>query len=76
MPMLDRRAARVLVPVCHGSFPLSYEPLDAPAAWLRQLARENRLPVGAPAPGDESHRLAFLDHGETMHFRRKRGAQS
>jgi L-ascorbate metabolism protein UlaG (beta-lactamase superfamily) len=63
--------ARVLIPVCHGSFPLSYEPLDAPAAWLRQLARENRLPVGAPARGDESRRLALLDHGETMHFRRK-----
>jgi L-ascorbate metabolism protein UlaG (beta-lactamase superfamily) len=65
--------ARVLVPVCHGSFPLSYEPLDAPAAWLRQLARDNRLPVGAPTgPGDDARRVAFLDHAETIHFRRRR----
>jgi L-ascorbate metabolism protein UlaG (beta-lactamase superfamily) len=76
MQAFDDLGARVLVPIAHGSFPLSYEPLDAPAAWLRQLARERRLPVGAPAsPGervtpDDSRRVALLDHGETIHFRR------
>jgi L-ascorbate metabolism protein UlaG (beta-lactamase superfamily) len=63
--------ARVLVPVAHGSFPLSYEPLDAPAAWLRRIAREHRLPVGAPAPGEDTRRVAILDHGDTIHFRRR-----
>ena len=71
MQAFDDLGARVLVPIAHGSFPLSYEPLDAPAAWLRQLARERRLPVGAPtAPGDDTRRVALLDHGETIHFRR------
>ena len=69
----DDLGARVLVPICHGSFPLSYEPLDAPAAWLRQVARERRLPVGGPsAPGEDVRRVALLDHGETIHFRRPR----
>jgi L-ascorbate metabolism protein UlaG (beta-lactamase superfamily) len=63
--------ARVLVPVAHGSFPLSYEPLDAPAAWLRQVARERRLPVGGPSGAvEETRRIALLDHGETIHIRR------
>ena len=67
----DDLGARVLVPVAHGSFPLSYEPLDAPAAWLRRVARERRLPLGGPsAPGDDARRVAVLDHGETIHFRR------
>jgi len=67
----DDLGARVLVPIAHGSFPLSYEPLDAPAAWLRGLARERKLPVGGPsASGDEPRRIALLDHGETIHFRR------
>jgi len=68
----DDLGARVLVPIAHGSFPLSYEPLDAPAAWLRGLARDRKLPVGGPtAAGDEPRRIALLDHGETIHFRRK-----
>jgi len=67
----DDLGARVLVPVAHGSFPLSYEPLDAPVAWLRRIARERRLPLGGPtAPGDDVRRVAILDHGETIHFRR------
>ncbi|HVR01657.1 MAG TPA: hypothetical protein VMT47_05970, partial [Polyangia bacterium] len=67
----DDLGARVLVPICHGSFPLSYEPLDAPAAWLRRLAREHRLPLGArAAPGEDARCVALLDHGETIHFRR------
>ena len=41
--------ARVLVPTSYGSFPLSYERLDAPLAWLRQLARE-RVGPGRPSP--------------------------
>jgi L-ascorbate metabolism protein UlaG (beta-lactamase superfamily) len=67
----DDLGARVLVPVAHGSFPLSYEPLDAPAAWLRQLAHERKLPVGGPGgQGEDARRIALLDHGETIHFRR------
>jgi L-ascorbate metabolism protein UlaG (beta-lactamase superfamily) len=68
----DDLGARVLVPIAHGSFPLSYEPLDAPTAWLRSLARERKLPVGGPtAAGEDTRRIAILDHGETIHFRRK-----
>jgi L-ascorbate metabolism protein UlaG (beta-lactamase superfamily) len=68
----DDLGARVMVPISHGSFPLSYEPLDAPAAWLRGIARERRLPVGAPSgPGDDARRIALLDHGETIHVRRR-----
>jgi len=68
--------ARVLVPICHGSFPLSYEPLEAPEAWLRQVARERRIPLAGAAlpPGGnvdvDARRVALLDHGETIHFRR------
>jgi L-ascorbate metabolism protein UlaG (beta-lactamase superfamily) len=32
--------ARVLVPIHHGAFALSYEQLDEPARWLVELARE------------------------------------
>jgi L-ascorbate metabolism protein UlaG (beta-lactamase superfamily) len=68
----DDLGARVLVPIAHGSFPLSYEPLDAPADWLRRLARERKLAVGGPsAPGEDDRRIALLDHGETIHFRRR-----
>jgi len=67
----DDLGARVLVPICHGSFPLSYEPLDAPAAWLRRIARERGLPLGGPAAGDERRRVAILDHGQSIHFRRR-----
>lgn len=31
--------ARILVPIHHGAFPLSYEQLDEPARWLVELAR-------------------------------------
>jgi L-ascorbate metabolism protein UlaG (beta-lactamase superfamily) len=56
--------ARVLIPTSYGSFPLSYERLDAPLAWLRRLARERDL-----ARPDAERRVAVLDHGETVHFR-------
>lgn len=32
--------ARVLVPIHHGAFPLSYEQLDEPARWLVELAKQ------------------------------------
>jgi hypothetical protein len=68
----DDLGARVMVPIAHGSFPLSYEPLDAPVAWLRRIARERQLPVGGPtAPGEDARRIAILDHAETIHFRRR-----
>jgi L-ascorbate metabolism protein UlaG (beta-lactamase superfamily) len=63
--------ARVLIPTSYGSFPLSYEPLDAPVAWLRELARERGLAQRGPAPGGQQARwVAILDHGETVHFRK------
>jgi L-ascorbate metabolism protein UlaG (beta-lactamase superfamily) len=68
----DDLGARILVPIAHGSFPLSYEPLDAPAAWLRGIARQRRIPIGGPAaPGEDARRIALLDHGETIHLRRR-----
>jgi L-ascorbate metabolism protein UlaG (beta-lactamase superfamily) len=47
--------AHVLVPIGHGAFPLGYEPLEAPLAWLRQICAEREL-------GD---RLAALEPGQT-----------
>jgi L-ascorbate metabolism protein UlaG (beta-lactamase superfamily) len=68
----DDLGARVMVPVAHGSFPLSYEPLAAPVEWLRRIAHERKLPVGGPAaPGEDARRIAILDHGETIHLRRR-----
>jgi len=47
--------AKLLVPVGYGSFPLSYEPLAEPLAWLRQICAERGL----------LDQLAVLGHGET-----------
>jgi L-ascorbate metabolism protein UlaG (beta-lactamase superfamily) len=74
----DDLGARVFVPVCHGSFPLSYEPLEAPTAWLRKIARDRKLPLGGnsarpadqPPDAEEGRRVAILEHGETIHVRR------
>ena len=60
--------ARVLIPISYGSFPLSYEPLDAPPAWMRQVARERGLSVGGPT---DQCRVVLLDHGDTVHFRKR-----
>lgn len=35
--------ARVMIPIHHGAFALSYETLDDPARWLAQLVRERDL---------------------------------
>jgi len=35
--------ARLLVPIHHGAFALSYEKLDEPARWLIELATERGL---------------------------------
>jgi L-ascorbate metabolism protein UlaG (beta-lactamase superfamily) len=45
--------ARLLVPIHHGAFALSYERLDEPARWLAELARARGLDdqVLALAPG-------------------------
>jgi L-ascorbate metabolism protein UlaG (beta-lactamase superfamily) len=73
--------ARVLIPIAHGSFPLSYEPLEAPLAWLRRLAHERyerHLGSGGPTGDDGSaiesdqRRVTPLDHGETCFFRKRR----
>jgi len=70
--------ARVLIPIAHGSFPLSYEPLDAPLDWLRHLAQERRLgggraggDAGAAAIESDERRVAPLEHGETCFFRKR-----
>jgi L-ascorbate metabolism protein UlaG (beta-lactamase superfamily) len=47
--------AKLLVPVGYGAFPLGYEPVDEPLAWLARLCREQGL-------GD---RLVVLRPGET-----------
>ena len=70
--------ARVLIPIAHGSSPLSYEPLEAPLDWLRRLALERGLGGGGQAGRDESapiesdqRRVAPLAHGETCFFRKR-----
>jgi L-ascorbate metabolism protein UlaG (beta-lactamase superfamily) len=62
--------ARVMIPTSYGSFPLSYEPLDAPLVWLREIMRARGVPAcGAPAQGREhAPCVAVLDHGETVRF--------
>jgi L-ascorbate metabolism protein UlaG (beta-lactamase superfamily) len=60
----DDLGARLLVPTSHGSFPLSYEPLEAPLAWLEELARERGF-----ARADSDRKVAILDHGQTLHVR-------
>ena len=47
--------ANLLVPMGYGSFPLGYEPLDEPLAWIRQICAESGI----------SGQLAVLGHGET-----------
>ena len=70
--------ARVLIPIAHGSFPLSYEPMEQPLDWLRRLARDRHLTGGGQPGRDENapiesneRRLAALDHGETCFFRKR-----
>jgi len=53
--------ARILIPIAHGSFLLSYEPLDEPLAWLEELARARQ---GALTAG-----LTVLGHGQTCLLR-------
>jgi L-ascorbate metabolism protein UlaG (beta-lactamase superfamily) len=62
--------ARVLIPTSYGSFPLSYEPLDAPLEWLHQIMRARGLALcGAQGQGPGQGRcVAILDHGETIRF--------
>jgi len=51
--MEDLRA-RIMIPIHHGAFPLSYERLDEPARWLAELVEERRLGdfVVTLAPGE------------------------
>ena len=37
--------ARVMIPTSYGSFPLSYEPLEAPLEWLHEIMRARGLPL-------------------------------
>jgi L-ascorbate metabolism protein UlaG (beta-lactamase superfamily) len=50
--------SQLFIPITHGSFPLSYEPLSAPLDWLKAICQERNL-------GDK---IAPLDHGETRLF--------
>jgi L-ascorbate metabolism protein UlaG (beta-lactamase superfamily) len=50
--------ARILVPIHHGAFPLSYERLDEPARWLVELAK---------ARGIRDH-VVLMAAGETERF--------
>jgi L-ascorbate metabolism protein UlaG (beta-lactamase superfamily) len=50
--------ARWLVPMHYGSFRLSFEDMDEPPRWLRQLAQEQGL----------THRLRILDEGQPHVF--------
>lgn len=52
--------ARIFIPIAHGAFPLGYEALEAPLAWLRQLCDERGY----------SGRLAVLAPGETCLLQR------
>ena len=51
--------ARILIPIHHGAFALSYEQLDEPARWLLELAKARgvRDHVRILAPG-QSERFA------------------
>jgi len=53
--------ARILIPITHGSFLLSYEPLDEPLEWLEELARSRKGALGAG--------LTVLGHGQTCLLR-------
>jgi L-ascorbate metabolism protein UlaG (beta-lactamase superfamily) len=50
--------ARHLVPIHWGTFALSYEPVDEPPRWIRELAERDNL----------TDRLALLAHGESRIF--------
>jgi L-ascorbate metabolism protein UlaG (beta-lactamase superfamily) len=56
----DDLRSRVLVPVHHGAFALSYERLDEPARWLAQLAAERR----------QSEQICALRPGQSEVFSR------
>jgi L-ascorbate metabolism protein UlaG (beta-lactamase superfamily) len=51
---LEDLRARIMIPIHHGAFPLSYERLDEPLRWLAELVDERRLRdfVIALAPGE------------------------
>lgn len=66
---LEDLGARVLIPIHHGSFALSYEHLHDPARWLAELVRERGLEdfVVDLAPGESrvfvpprSHEARFV----------------
>lgn len=51
---LEDLRARVMIPIHHGAFALSYERLEEPARWLAELVEERRLAdfVITLAPGE------------------------
>ena len=60
-------AARMLVPIRHGSFVLSYERLEDPLRWLRRLVKERGLePFGAELSVGASRKVVDLDKSRTL----------
>ncbi|HEX3759274.1 MAG TPA: MBL fold metallo-hydrolase [Kofleriaceae bacterium] len=57
--------SRVLIPIHHGAFALSYERLDEPARWLAELARQKGLRdhIVMMAPG-QTERFVFPPHAD------------
>ena len=47
--------AQLFIPIHFGSFPLSYEPLDEPATWLREIVRQRGL----------EERVHILENGQS-----------
>jgi L-ascorbate metabolism protein UlaG (beta-lactamase superfamily) len=45
--------ARWMIPMHYGAFKLSFEPMEDPPRWLRQLAREQQI----------SHRVKLIEEG-------------
>jgi L-ascorbate metabolism protein UlaG (beta-lactamase superfamily) len=56
--------APLMIPTSYGAFPLGYEPIGAPIAWLRDLARDRDW-----ARADAERRVAILDPGQSVHIR-------
>ena len=49
--------ARVMIPTSYGSFPLSYEPLEAPLEWLQEIMRARVAAVRRAGPARRARRL-------------------
>lgn len=55
---LEDLGARIMIPIHHGAFALSYEELEEPGRWLGELVRERKL----------EHFVVELEPGESRVF--------